>query len=154
MSKHAIEAYTDSLAKEMKIVGVDVSVIEPGDYASQIMQTANRRFAEKHEAYVKKRSPFAEEFEEWMSPSESGGGSLKEPDEVAEAALHAMFAEDSLLRYMVVPDEPNAAWAIDKQIEELVQLNKWQAYAYSREELIAKLDAALASQNRDENLVQ
>jgi hypothetical protein len=28
-------------------------------------------------------------------------------------------------------------------IQELVQFNQWQAYSYSREELIEKLDAAL-----------
>ena len=33
---------------------------------------------------------------------------------VAEAALHALFAEDPLPRYLVVPNESNAAWAIDK----------------------------------------
>ncbi len=145
MSKHAIEAYTDSLAAEMELVGVNVSVIEPGDYASEIGTRALKRLAEKHEDYVKKGSPFAEAFKEWTNPSNWGSSSLKDPQEVAEAALHAMFAEKPLLRYMVVPDEPNAAWAIDKQIEELVQLNTWQAYAYSRDELIAKLDAAMSS---------
>lgn len=34
MSKHAIEAFTDSLALEMAALGVRVSVIEPGDYNS------------------------------------------------------------------------------------------------------------------------
>jgi hypothetical protein len=45
---------------------------------------------------------------------------------------------------MVVPSEEEAAWTIGKAIEELVQLNEWQAYSYSREQLIEKLDAALA----------
>ena len=43
MSKHAIEAYTDSLAGEMAKFGVAVSVIEPGNYASQIGNTAKKR---------------------------------------------------------------------------------------------------------------
>jgi len=142
MSKHAIEAYTDSLAAEMELVGVKVSVIEPGDYASEIGETGLKRMAEKHEEYVQKGSPFAEAFAEWTDPAAWDGSTLKDPQEVADAALHAMFAEKPLLRYMVVPDEPNAAWAIDKQIEELVQLNEWQEYSYSRDDLIAKLDAA------------
>jgi len=152
MTKHAIEAYTDSLAAEMKFVGVKVSVIEPGNYASQIGATAFKRFAEKHEEYAKKGSPFAEALAEWMSPDNWGDSDEKDPQEVAEAALHAMFAEKPLLRYMAVPDEPNAAWAIDKQIEELVQLNEWQAYAYSRGELIAKLDAAMVSDDDVKNI--
>jgi NAD(P)-dependent dehydrogenase (short-subunit alcohol dehydrogenase family) len=36
MSKHAIEAYTDSLAMEMDQLGVKVSAIEPGNYSSEI----------------------------------------------------------------------------------------------------------------------
>jgi len=35
------------------------------------------------------------------------------------------------------------AWSIDKVIQELVEFNQWQAYSYSREQLIEKLDAAL-----------
>jgi hypothetical protein len=53
---------------------------------------------------------------------------------------------------MVVPDEGDAAWAIDKQIEELVQLNQWQAYRYDREELIAKLDAVSASEDDEAHI--
>ena len=41
MSKHAVEAYTDALAAEMAPFGVEVGVVEPGNYKSQIM--ANRR---------------------------------------------------------------------------------------------------------------
>jgi NAD(P)-dependent dehydrogenase (short-subunit alcohol dehydrogenase family) len=145
MSKHAIEAFTDSLAAEMAMVGVKVSVIEPGNYASAIGTTAQERMVRKKEAYEKKGSPFAEEYGEWISEP-WGRDQYKEPDEVAEAALHAMFAEEPLVRYMVVPAEPEGAWAIDKLIEEVVQLNQWQAYTYSRDELVAKLDAASVSQ--------
>jgi NAD(P)-dependent dehydrogenase (short-subunit alcohol dehydrogenase family) len=109
MSKHAIEAFADSLAEEMEPRDVQVSVIEPGDYDSKITEN---------------RSHF------------------KDPDEVAEAAVHALFADKPLRRYMVVPDEDEAEWTLGKHIEKLVQLNEWQAYSYSREELIAMLDEA------------
>src|SRR6185436_19658182 len=36
MSKHAIEAYTDALADELAPAGVQVSVIEPGNFRSDI----------------------------------------------------------------------------------------------------------------------
>ena len=70
----------------------------------------------------------------------------KKPDEVAEAAVHALFADKPLRRYMVVPNKEEAGWTIGKQIEELVQLNAWQAYSFSREELIAMLDKAMAGE--------
>jgi NAD(P)-dependent dehydrogenase (short-subunit alcohol dehydrogenase family) len=151
MSKHAIEAYTDSLAAEMALVGVKVSVIEPGNYASAIRNSAQVRMTQKMDAYARQGSPFAGAYSEWMSGAQ-GTGSLKESDEVAAAALHAMFSDAPLLRYMVVPDEGNAAWAIDKQIEELVQLNQWQAYSYSRDALIAKLDAVMAADDDVEKI--
>lgn len=146
MSKHAVEAYTDALFAEMAMVGVAVSVIEPGSYDSAISDSARKRILARQDAYAREGSPFAESFLEGI-PGSGYRSQFKAPDEVAEAALHAIFAAEPLLRYLVVPDEGDAAWAIDKQIEELVQLNQWQAYQYDREELIAKLDAVSASED-------
>jgi len=151
MSKHAVEAYTDALSAEMAMVGVAVSVIEPGNYDSAISDSARKRMLARQDSYAREGSPFAESFLERIRGPEYRS-QFKAPDEVAEAALHAMFAAEPLLRYMVVPDEGDAAWAIDKQIEELVQLNQWQAYRYDREELIAKLDAVSASEDDEAHI--
>lgn len=149
MSKHAIEAYTDSLAVEMAPLGVEVSVIEPGNYNSAIGETAKERMRKKNRDYAQKGSPFAEAFSEWLD-SDWDRTKYKNPDEVAEAALHAMFADKPLRRYMVVPEEREAGWTIGKQIQKLVELNDWQAYTYSREQLIEKLDAAMANDDEGE----
>jgi hypothetical protein len=68
----------------------------------------------------------------------------KEPDEVAAAAEHALFDARAQRRYMVVPNQREAEITIKKQIQQLVQLNENQPYAYGRDALIAMLDAALA----------
>ncbi len=149
MSKHAIEAYTDSLAAEIEPLGVKVSVIEPGNYNSAIGDTAKVRMLKKNEDYARKGSPFAEAFNAWLQ-RDWDRSVYKDPDEVAEAALHAMFADKPLRRYMVVPEEREAGWTIGKQIQELVQLNDWQAYTYSRAQLIEKLDAAMARDDEAE----
>ena len=149
MSKHAIEAYTDSLAAEIAPLGVHVSVIEPGNYNSAIAATAQARMRKKNEDYAKNGSPFAQAYSAWMD-SEWDRSVYKQPDEVAEAAVHAMFSDKPLRRYMVVPEEKEAGWTIGKQIAELVQLNDWQAYTYSREQLIEKIDAAMSSNDVDE----
>jgi NAD(P)-dependent dehydrogenase (short-subunit alcohol dehydrogenase family) len=142
MSKHAIEAYTDSLAMEMERFEVGVSVIEPGNYKSAISQSAANRMAEK--GYAREGSPYADDIKARLKrPTDRS--QYKEPDEVAEAALHALFDETPRRRYMVVPDEGEADWTISKAIEEVVQLNDWQAYSYSRDELVEKLDAAIAT---------
>jgi len=140
MSKHAVEAYTDALALEMEKFDVQVSVIEPGNYDSAIGVTAKKRMSGKLSA---ENSPYyAEELAEWLGDSWERS-QYKGPAEVSEAAMHALFNDKPLRRYMVVPSEPEAAWAIDKVIQELVEFNQWQAYSYSRDQLIEKLDAAL-----------
>lgn len=150
MSKHAIEAYTDSLAAEMAPLGVQVSVIEPGNYDSKIADTAIKRLQAKKDEYAREGSPFAEDFEKWISQSWDRS-QYKDPGEVADAALHALFDDKPLRRYMVVPNEQEAGWTIGKAVEELVQLNEGQAYAYSREQLIAMLDAAMAGDDAAED---
>ena len=144
MSKHAIEAFTDSLAVEMAMLDVKVSVIEPGNYGTKVGETALKRMLEKE--YAKDGSYFADDFRDWIGGSWDGS-QYKEPDEVAEAVVHALFDDKPLRRYMVVPNEDNAHWTISKQIEELVQLNEWQAYSYSREDLIAMLDKAMTGEH-------
>ena len=85
---------------------------------------------------------YSEELTKWFGDSWDRD-QYKGPGEVSEAALHAMSDDKPLRRYMVVPSEPEAAWSIDKVIQELVEFNQWQAYSYSREQLIEKLDAAM-----------
>ena len=41
--KHAIEAFTDSLAQQLVELGVMVNVIEPGNYNSEIVKNAIKR---------------------------------------------------------------------------------------------------------------
>lgn len=140
MSKHAVEAYTDSLALELAKFDVAVSVIEPGNYDSEIGETAKKRISEKE--YAKPGSRFAEELAEWLS-EDWDRSQYKSPQDVADAAAHFFSSDKPLRRYMVVPEEDEAAWAIDKAIEEVVQYNQWQAFSYSRDQLVEKLDAAL-----------
>jgi len=125
MSKHAIEAFTDSLAGEVAPLGVSVSVIEPGNYRSEISRSAE------------KRSPGAGRL--------SNRDQYKEPDEVADAVQRALSDPAPQRRYMVVPNQKEAEITIRKQIEELVQLNQNQPYSYDRKALFEMLDAALAA---------
>jgi NAD(P)-dependent dehydrogenase (short-subunit alcohol dehydrogenase family) len=145
MSKHAIEAFTDSLALEMAGFGVEVSVIEPGNYDSEIVATAYKRMRDK--GYVKEDSPYAEDFKKFMEwPADRS--IYKAPDAVAEAAMHALFDEKPLRRYMVVPDESEAKWAIGSAIREVAQFNEWQEFSFTREQLIAMLDEAMSAKSK------
>jgi len=142
MSKHAIEAYTDSLAREMEKFDVQVSVVEPGNYNSVIFDTLLKRMERRGQTPA--GSLYQEEMEGLMERA-SGRPKDKEPDEVSMAFLHALFDPDPKRRYMVVPNEEQAEITIKKAIEELAQLNERQQYSYDRDALIAMLDEAMAA---------
>lgn len=123
MSKHAIEAFTDSLAQEMGTHNVQVSVVEPGNYRSDIAKNAVERL--KADPKLADRSRF------------------KEPDEVAAAVSLALFEATPKRRYMVVPNQGEAERTIRTKIEQLVQLNEGHPYTYDREALVKMLDESL-----------
>lgn len=138
-SKHWIEAFTDALAMEMEPQGVAVSVIEPGNYKSNLRRTGVARMLGVDPQQDKLTG---EQKEQYQATAEREL-SLKEPDEVTEAFKHALFSDAPLRRYVVVPNEGEQSWAIRTKIAELVQLNQWGPYSYSRDELVRILDDTL-----------
>lgn len=123
MSKHAVEGFTDSLALEMQRVGVGVSAVEPGSYNSQIFHNAAVRLG--------------------ITSRLNDRPSDAEPDAVAAAVEHALFATDPKRRYLVTPIESQAQRTLQKQMKQLVELNEGQPYTYDRAALIKMLDEAL-----------
>ena len=141
MSKHAVEAFGDALAVEMGPLGVRSSLIEPGNFRSdigrstkgQVEAAAARAVGSPFEAQMKRLVTVMDNYETYP-----------EPDAVAEAASHALFSESPKRRYMVVTNAREADVTINKAIEELVQLNQAHKFSYDRETLVRKLDSALA----------
>jgi len=140
MSKHAMEAFTDALAAEMEEQGVVVNIVEPGNYKSKISSSAFDRL-------VTEKVASGEELTEYQQAMQARGASdrsqYKAPDEVSDAVMLALFDENSKLRYMVVPNQGEAAYTIGKAVQELVELNADQPYSYDREGLIKLLDEAM-----------
>jgi len=134
MSKHAIEALTDSLADQLAPLGVQVSVVEPGNYNSNIIKNELARIGVD--------SPALKSVGYVPQPDRS---KEKDPDEVAVAVEHALFDPKPKRRYLVVPRQEEAEITIRKQIEQLVQLNEDQPYSYDRATLIKMVDEALAT---------
>ena len=75
MSKHAVEAFADSLAAQMAPLGVLVSIVEPGNFDSEIGKSAAKRTGKDNR--MADRSKY------------------KKPDEVAAAVELALFDADS-----------------------------------------------------------
>lgn len=124
MSKHAMEALTDSLAKDLTPRGVQVSIVEPGHYDSDI----EKNYALRTGGDVR-----------------NGDRSIyPPPDDVAVAVEDALFGPKPKRRYLVIPDRESAEKTIRKQFERLVQLNEGQRYTYDRAALVRMLDEALS----------
>ncbi len=142
MSKHAIEAFTDSLAREMQKFGVHVSVVEPGNYDSQIVETLRRRMQRRGQ--TPEGSLYEDELQQWLD-TPSDRSRFKQPDEVSAAVMDFFSTDNPKRRYMVVPNQGEAERTIKKAIEELVQLNEGHEYSYDRQQLIAMLDEAITA---------
>ncbi len=136
MSKHAIEAFTDSLAAEMQLFDVHVSVIEPGSYASNIGNTAKNRILKK--GYWPEDTYYKEERAgtlHLLGQVDKGA----DPQPVANAALDIMQSESPKARYMVVPNEQQAQVTLRTQMRRLLQQNQTQQFKYDNETLVKML---------------
>jgi NAD(P)-dependent dehydrogenase (short-subunit alcohol dehydrogenase family) len=126
MSKHAIEAFTDALAEEVGPEGVQVSVVEPGTYRSEIA------------ANEVQRSGKGAQVAQFIAHA-------KDPEEVAAAVERSLFEANPKRRYMVVPDAQQASVAIKAQLQHLIEMNENQPYTYDRDMLVKMLDEELSS---------
>ncbi|MGB5324730.1 MAG: SDR family oxidoreductase [Pseudomonadales bacterium] len=141
MSKHAVEAYTDTLAKEMARFDVSVHVIEPGSYASNIGNAAKTLLLEEN--YWTEDSQYAAERTmvlERLGQVDKGA----DPIDVAKAALHIMASDTPKHRYMVTATVAQADATIRRQISKMLELNHGQVHAFNRTRLIEMLDEELA----------
>lgn len=145
MSKHAMEAFSDSLAVEMEKFGVAVSVVEPGNFQSKIGENLFKRL-EKVDMNMDD-SRFGDEMTQfmdyWRNPENTN--ERADPQPVAAAVEHALFSDNPKARYMVVPVQREAEITVRKAIQEAVQLNHGHEFSFDREQLIKILDEELAN---------
>ena len=139
-SKHWIEAFTDSLAAEMAPHGVSVSVIQPGNFQSRIRRSAVMRRQARIEAAGGEITP---EMQEEYKSTEARELSYQTPDAVSEAFVHALFDDEPLRRYVVVPNAGEQEMTLAAKIQQLVQLNEWGPYSLSEAELVEMLEQAM-----------
>jgi len=124
MSKHAMEAFADSLAAQMEPLGVQANIVEPGNYDTDIGKNLSVRSGQQSRLADRSQYP--------------------KPDEVAVAVEQALFEANPKRRYLVVPNQKEAEITLRKQIEQLVQLNEGHRYTYDRDALVKMLDEAMA----------
>lgn len=143
MTKHAVEAYTDSLDFELAPLGVRAIAVEPGNYQSKIGDSRCRRMlsgidARSYTYFEKQMNQYVqwcrERIEEGQQPQSA------EPIEVSLAIEHALFSDEPKEHYMVVPDQFQGDIVIWKLLEEMLWLNKDHKYSLDREEILKLMD--------------
>jgi NAD(P)-dependent dehydrogenase (short-subunit alcohol dehydrogenase family) len=139
ISKHGIEAFTDALAAELSEFGVQVAVIEPGNYKSQIVASMVKRM--EATGYSAEGSRYPSMRDLIRGPLDRS--QYDEPDDVALAALDFMSSDSPKRRYMVVPNQGEADLTLRQALREIAQLNQGHAFSHTRDELVAMLDDAL-----------
>jgi NAD(P)-dependent dehydrogenase (short-subunit alcohol dehydrogenase family) len=140
MSKHGVEAYVDALAAELARFNVEVAVVEPGNYKSNILLNMVKRMEET--GYSAEGSRYGSMLDLVSGPLDRS--QYNEPDDVALAVLDFLSSDSPKRRYMVVPNQFEAEITIRQALSELAQLNEGHAFSYSRDQLIQMLDVALA----------
>ena len=132
MSKHALEAYTDGLAKQLAPHGVHVCAVAPGNFDSAIERNAAARFEAPAEA-----SP---DLAAWYGPDGDTSRTMYPPPEPVAAACHAaLFDEAPLERYMVVPNAEEADLTLRQAAHEWARLNASTPHRWATERLVAQV---------------
>ena len=98
MSKHAVEAYGDALSAELGRFGVRVSLIEPGNYGTEI----GRNLLARMDTSIVKGSRFETQMRSTINSMRAFENNPP-PDDVADAVLDAMSNAIPKMRYLVVP---------------------------------------------------
>ncbi|MHA1219817.1 MAG: SDR family oxidoreductase [Candidatus Heimdallarchaeaceae archaeon] len=141
MSKHALEAYTDTLYLSLKEIGIEVSIIEPGNFKSEIgLSMFNRIKKEdkslRHLITEEQRKMLLKEVEDSFVEKDDD----PEPDKVAEAIYNALYSKKPKQRYLVTGNQEEARWVMRKMLLELSQMNTHHEHSFTREEIIEMFD--------------
>lgn len=145
MSKHALEAYSDTLIQNAADFDMNVSVIEPGNFKSDIGSNLIEKMRKEEESYrinmstAQKKQQF-KEIEEGFSADYG----YPEPLKVAEAIFDALYSEKPKPRYLVCGNEEEVKWVIKRMFVELLQLNHNHEYSFDKKVLIDILDECIS----------
>ncbi len=142
MSKAALEAYGETLALELAQDGIAVSVIDPGAFKSKAREKVYRRMLTGD---GDKQLPLTTEQQKMISDVQEAEMKLKEPTEVAQAALDFLTSDKPRLHYMVAQDEETAHVIVKSILSLALQLNASQ-HALSRDQIIKMVDEVLTEQ--------
>lgn len=139
ISKHAIEAYTDILRAELSGLGIQVSVVEPGAFRSEInanyvaLKGPNFSSAWNESVY---RQVIEGLIPEYVGTEEALHRlGYPDPRPVAEAVSDALFSEAPQARYLVSPTQEGADLVMAQLLGLLDQLNQGHEHSLTKAQL-------------------
>lgn len=160
MSKFALEAYTEALHQELDAYGVHVSIVQPGgiltDVGANAMPGILTRFQRAETPFDKEARQVLASFNQ--AREENGNSSSDEtesetnrkpssPKIVSEAVYEALFMDNPKMRYLV-----GTQWEGDRVINgllaKLLDENDNPQHNYSRDDLVARLDAQIEQREK------
>jgi NADP-dependent 3-hydroxy acid dehydrogenase YdfG len=119
-SKWAFEAIHESLAAEVKSFGINVTIIEPGAYATEFSSQESLKFAAGMDIYA----DFKKHFFEGMKDMERG-----DPNATPEALFQVVDAENPPLRFNL--GSHNLPWVRAAYADRLATWEAWEAVSSS-----------------------
>ncbi len=96
-SKYALEGWSESLRLELKPFGIDVVIVEPGSYKTNIW-TSGKHISEKS---LKEDSPYFDMMKKLEQHIERGATQFGNPDEIASLVVTLALKKKTGLRYMI-----------------------------------------------------
>ncbi|MEN1937801.1 oxidoreductase [Paenibacillus sp. 102] len=96
-SKYALEGWSESLRLEAKPFGIDVSLIEPGSYNTNIWEVGK----ELAENYSEADSPYKDYMDKIQRHINSGSDTFGNPIDVAQKVVAIAAAKHTTLRYPI-----------------------------------------------------
>jgi len=100
MSKHAVEAYTDSLRRELMLLGIKVIKIQPGPFKTSMVTTTKQLFmdAVERSVYFKHQLSFI------TGMMDAEYKKANPPEIMARVVYRAMTTRNPRIAYSVRPD--------------------------------------------------
>jgi len=97
ISKHAVEAYSDVLRRELMFVGIPVVVVEPGPFRTPMSGS----ITEKFDQALRPGSPFEPLVRKIRKVGARNEGKVQPPDVLAAAVWEAVTTAKPRLRYLI-----------------------------------------------------
>lgn len=140
-TKHALEAMTDSLAMELRDLGVHVAAVNPGEFASAAFAKDCRRMLDETEAdwghLEDTRQWFIDRCMKRMEPGFESEAA--DPIVVAVTIEQALFEDKPRGRYLIA-SQGGAGETIAWGIREVLALNIGHDHSYTRDEIVQFID--------------